>query len=205
MRRGSWSRARAASSGTSPGDVSEGTRVLGPRRRPQVPGVHATRRRRVRDARPAPLGGLPPGRTAASTRSTRWPPTWAAWASSPPTTPQILHNNSLINLHTLEAARGNGVKRYLYTSSACVYPEYLQTEADVTPLQRGGRLPGPAAGRLRLGEADHRAALPALPRGLRHRDPHRPLPQHLRPARHLGRRPREGARGAVPQDRRRPS
>ncbi|MBA2736387.1 MAG: NAD-dependent epimerase/dehydratase family protein [Pyrinomonadaceae bacterium] len=32
---------------------------------------------------------------------------------------QILHNNSLINLHTLEAAKTNGIKRYLYTSSAC--------------------------------------------------------------------------------------
>src|ERR1700675_1146550 len=38
----------------------------------------------------------------------------------------ILHNNSLINLHTLDAARENGVKRYLYTSSACVYPEFKQ-------------------------------------------------------------------------------
>lgn len=38
----------------------------------------------------------------------------------------ILHNNALINLHTLEAARINGARRYLYTSSACVYPEYLQ-------------------------------------------------------------------------------
>ncbi|MFW6116877.1 MAG: NAD-dependent epimerase/dehydratase family protein [bacterium] len=48
---------------------------------------------------------------------------------------QILHNNLLINIHTLDAARINGVKRYFYTSSACVYPEYLQTEADVTPLK----------------------------------------------------------------------
>lgn len=47
----------------------------------------------------------------------------------------ILHNNSLINIHTLEAARVNGVGRYLYTSSACVYPEYLQTDAQVTPLK----------------------------------------------------------------------
>jgi nucleoside-diphosphate-sugar epimerase len=48
---------------------------------------------------------------------------------------QILHNNSLINIHTLEAARTNGVKRYLYTSSACVYPEYKQLDANVTPLK----------------------------------------------------------------------
>lgn len=48
---------------------------------------------------------------------------------------QILHNNMLINLHTMEAARLNGVQRYLYTSSACVYPEFRQTDADVTPLR----------------------------------------------------------------------
>lgn len=48
---------------------------------------------------------------------------------------QILYNNSLINLHTLEAARVNNVSRYLYTSSACVYPEFLQEETDVKPLK----------------------------------------------------------------------
>jgi len=48
---------------------------------------------------------------------------------------QILHNNLLINLHTLDAARVNGAQRYLYTSSACVYPEYLQMDANVTPLK----------------------------------------------------------------------
>ncbi len=47
---------------------------------------------------------------------------------------EILYNNSLINLHTLEAARENSVKRYLYSSSACVYPEYKQTSAQVVPL-----------------------------------------------------------------------
>jgi GDP-D-mannose 3', 5'-epimerase len=48
---------------------------------------------------------------------------------------RILHNNALINLHTLDAARANGVGRYLYTSSACVYPEFLQTMTDVVPLK----------------------------------------------------------------------
>jgi GDP-D-mannose 3', 5'-epimerase len=54
---------------------------------------------------------------------------------------QILHNNSLINAHTLEAARVNGVERYLYTSSACVYPEYKQMDADVTPLREEDAYP----------------------------------------------------------------
>jgi GDP-D-mannose 3', 5'-epimerase len=48
---------------------------------------------------------------------------------------EILHNNLLISTHTLEAARQNGVGRYLYTSSACVYPEYRQTAVNVEPLK----------------------------------------------------------------------
>jgi GDP-D-mannose 3',5'-epimerase len=48
---------------------------------------------------------------------------------------EILYNNALINFHTLEAARRNRVKRYLYTSSACIYPEYRQEDADVIPLK----------------------------------------------------------------------
>lgn len=54
---------------------------------------------------------------------------------------QILRNNLLINIHTLDAARGNGVKRYFFTSSACVYPEYLQEDADVTPLKEDDAYP----------------------------------------------------------------
>ena len=54
---------------------------------------------------------------------------------------QILHNNSLINIHTLEAARQQGVKRYLYTSSACIYPEYKQLDANVTPLKESDAYP----------------------------------------------------------------
>lgn len=54
---------------------------------------------------------------------------------------QILYNNSLINLHTLEAAKTNGVKRYLYTSSACIYPEHLQEETDAKPLKEEDAYP----------------------------------------------------------------
>jgi nucleoside-diphosphate-sugar epimerase len=53
----------------------------------------------------------------------------------------ILHNNVLINTHTLEAARRNGATRYLYTSSACVYPEYRQTETDIQPLREEDAYP----------------------------------------------------------------
>jgi GDP-D-mannose 3', 5'-epimerase len=54
---------------------------------------------------------------------------------------EILHNNLLISTHTLEAARQAGAQRYLYTSSACVYPEYRQLDADVVPLREEDAYP----------------------------------------------------------------
>ncbi len=56
----------------------------------------------------------------------------------------IVRDNTLINLNTIEAARQNGVKRLLYTSSACVYPGYLQKSADVTPLREEQAYPADA-------------------------------------------------------------
>ena len=53
----------------------------------------------------------------------------------------ITHNNVLINAQTLEAAHRNGCRRYLYTSSACVYPQYLQDRADVKPLREEDAYP----------------------------------------------------------------
>ena len=41
----------------------------------------------------------------------------------------------LINAHMLDAARANGVRRFLFSSSACIYPQYLQHSAEVTPLK----------------------------------------------------------------------
>src|ERR1700677_2131933 len=54
---------------------------------------------------------------------------------------EILRNNSLMSIHTLDAARENGVSRYLYTSSACVYPEYRQMETNVAPLKEEDAYP----------------------------------------------------------------
>src|SRR5262249_44059369 len=56
----------------------------------------------------------------------------------------IVRDNTFINLHTIEAARANGVKRYLYTSSACIYPAYKQKETDVTPLREADAYPADA-------------------------------------------------------------
>jgi len=56
----------------------------------------------------------------------------------------IVRDNTFINLHTIEAARSNGVKRYLYTSSACIYPGYKQNETDITPLREEDAYPADA-------------------------------------------------------------
>lgn len=53
----------------------------------------------------------------------------------------ILYNNALTNWHTLDAARKNGVQRYFYTSSACIYPEYKQMVTNVDPLKESDAYP----------------------------------------------------------------
>jgi len=47
----------------------------------------------------------------------------------------IARNNTLINIRMLEASRSSGVKKFLFSSSACVYAQYKQQSADVTPLK----------------------------------------------------------------------
>jgi GDP-D-mannose 3',5'-epimerase len=53
----------------------------------------------------------------------------------------IVRDNTLIDLHSIEAARMSGVKKYLYTSSACIYPGYLQKKTDVAPLREDDAYP----------------------------------------------------------------
>ncbi len=47
----------------------------------------------------------------------------------------VTRNNALIDAHMLEAARLQGVERFFYASSACVYPMYRQRDPDVAPLR----------------------------------------------------------------------
>ena len=48
---------------------------------------------------------------------------------------EIARNNILINAHMLEASRVNGVSRFLFSSSACVYAGYKQDSPDVAALR----------------------------------------------------------------------
>ena len=54
---------------------------------------------------------------------------------------EISRDNTLIDIHLLEAARLNGVKRLFYASSACVYPAYRQDTPDVAALKEEDAYP----------------------------------------------------------------
>ena len=54
---------------------------------------------------------------------------------------EVMHDNTLINTFMLEASRKNNVKRYLFTSSACVYPTYRQTDPNTKGLREEDAYP----------------------------------------------------------------
>lgn len=54
---------------------------------------------------------------------------------------EIAKNNTMMNVHLLEAARIHGVKRFLFSSTACVYPQHLQKVPDIAPLREDQAYP----------------------------------------------------------------
>jgi GDP-D-mannose 3', 5'-epimerase len=42
----------------------------------------------------------------------------------------VMHNSASINLNTLEFGRLAGVRKFFYSSSACIYPQYNQSDPD---------------------------------------------------------------------------
>lgn len=53
----------------------------------------------------------------------------------------IASNNTQINIHMLEGAHLNGAERFIFSSSACVYPQHLQEDADVVALKEDDAWP----------------------------------------------------------------
>jgi GDP-D-mannose 3',5'-epimerase len=53
----------------------------------------------------------------------------------------IMYNNTMISFNVLEAARKNQVKRFFYSSSACVYPEHAQTDPENPGLKESHAWP----------------------------------------------------------------
>jgi GDP-D-mannose 3',5'-epimerase len=53
----------------------------------------------------------------------------------------IMKNSSLININMIQASLENKIKKIFFSSSACIYPEYKQLEADVTALKEDDAIP----------------------------------------------------------------
>jgi nucleoside-diphosphate-sugar epimerase len=54
---------------------------------------------------------------------------------------EVMHDNILINTYMLEASRRSKVKRYFFSSSACIYPTFRQTNSDVEGLREKDAYP----------------------------------------------------------------
>lgn len=53
----------------------------------------------------------------------------------------ILYANTMISFNMVEACRRNKVDRYFFSSSACIFPEYAQTNYDNPGLKESDALP----------------------------------------------------------------
>ena len=92
----------------------------------------------------------------------------------------VMHNSATINLNMLEFGARAGVKRFFYSSSACIYPEYNQLDPDNPKCSEDVRVPGGARQRIWVGEAVQRAPLSGLHAELWRPGPGRAVPQHFR-------------------------
>ncbi len=54
---------------------------------------------------------------------------------------EVMHDNVLINAHMLEASRQNGVSRFFFSSSACVYPTYMHEQPEIPGLKEDEAYP----------------------------------------------------------------
>ena len=53
----------------------------------------------------------------------------------------IMKNSSLININMIQASLDNKIKKIFFSSSACIYPEYKQLEANITALKEDDAIP----------------------------------------------------------------
>lgn len=53
----------------------------------------------------------------------------------------VMHNSATINLNMLEMGRLAGVKKYFYSSSACIYPEFNQLDPDKPNCEESSAYP----------------------------------------------------------------
>ncbi len=54
---------------------------------------------------------------------------------------EVMYDNVLINANMLQASVENKIKRFFFSSSACIYPTFRQTAPNVTALKEGDACP----------------------------------------------------------------
>ena len=54
---------------------------------------------------------------------------------------EIVFNNTMIDMLTLKACQEQKIKKFLYTSSACIYPKYLQNTSNTIMLKESDAYP----------------------------------------------------------------
>jgi len=54
---------------------------------------------------------------------------------------EVMYDNVLINANMLQASVENKIKRFFFSSSACIYPTFRQTDPDVTALKEDDAYP----------------------------------------------------------------
>ena len=54
---------------------------------------------------------------------------------------EVMYDNVLINANMLQASVENKIKRFFFSSSACIYPTFRQTDPNVTALKEGDAYP----------------------------------------------------------------
>lgn len=54
---------------------------------------------------------------------------------------EVMRDNVLINTHMLEASRVNKIKKFFFSSSACIYPTFMQERPDIAGLKESDAYP----------------------------------------------------------------
>ena len=54
---------------------------------------------------------------------------------------EIMRDNVLINTHMLEASRVNKIKKFFFSSSACIYPTFKQQKPNIAGLKESDAYP----------------------------------------------------------------
>ena len=110
-----------------------------------------------------------------------------------------MHNSATINLNTLELGVQAGVKRFFYSSSACIYPEYNQRDPQNPKCSEESAYPAAPDSEYGWEKLFSERLYFAYARNRGVAGAGGAIPQCFRTAGHVVGRPRKGAGGGVPQ------